>query len=78
MLKKRIVASTPPLRGVGIAAGGEKYHWLGGVYLVDIDTVRTGIVGVEVVQAEFLALRERMDSAGRFFTPYLRTLFGLG
>jgi L-gulonolactone oxidase len=27
---------------------------------------------------EFLALRERMDPAGRFLTPYLRTLFGLG
>jgi FAD-linked oxidoreductase len=27
---------------------------------------------------EFLTLRERMDPAGRFLTPYLRTLFGLG
>ncbi|WP_395700434.1 D-arabinono-1,4-lactone oxidase [Aquabacterium sp.] len=27
---------------------------------------------------DFLALRERMDPAGRFLTPYLRKLFGLG
>lgn len=27
---------------------------------------------------DFLALRERMDPAGRFLTPYLRGLFGLG
>ena len=27
---------------------------------------------------DFLALRERMDPAGRFLTPYLRDLFGVG
>jgi hypothetical protein len=26
---------------------------------------------------DFLVLRERMDPAGRFLTPYLRTLFEL-
>jgi FAD/FMN-containing dehydrogenase len=27
---------------------------------------------------DFLALRERIDPVGRFLTPYLRALFGLG
>jgi FAD/FMN-containing dehydrogenase len=27
---------------------------------------------------DFLALRERMDPAGRFLTPYLRDLLGVG
>ncbi len=27
---------------------------------------------------DFMALRERMDPAGRFLTPYLRALFGIG
>jgi FAD/FMN-containing dehydrogenase len=27
---------------------------------------------------DFLALRERMDPAGRFLTPYLRGMLGVG